>query len=60
MRYILIPITHDLPDKLSDLSLALDYGIESALGEVYSYGARKEVMEKLITATGYEIVERDE
>lgn len=62
-----MPFEDDLPDKLSDLSRALEYGIDAALGKTYSYHARKEVMEKLVAAAGFELVilpcaieERDE
>lgn len=60
MQYVLIPFTDDLPDKLFDLSLALEHGIDAALGKTYSYYEREEVMEKLVAAAGYEIMERDE
>lgn len=60
MQYVLIPFTDDLSDRLSDLSLALDYGVEAALGKLHSRFDREEVIEKLIAAAGYEIEERDE
>lgn len=60
MRYVLIPFTDDLTDRLSDLRLALDYGVDAALGKYCSPYDREEVIEKLIAATGYEIMERDE
>ena len=55
-----MPFTDDLPDKLFDLSLALEHGIDAALGKFPHPYDREEVMEKLIAAAGYEIEERDE
>lgn len=60
MRYVLIPFTDDLPDKLFDLSLALEHGVDAALGKFCSPYDREEVLEKLVAAAGYEIEERDE
>lgn len=60
MRYVLIPFTDDLTDRLSDLRLALDYGVDAALGQFYSPYDREEVIEKLLAAAGYEVEERDE
>ena len=60
VQYVLMPFTDDLPDKLFDLSLALEHGIDAALGKFPHPYDREEVMEKLIAAAGYEIEERDE
>lgn len=60
MRYVLIPFTDDLTDRMSDLRFALDYGVDAALGEFCSPYDREEVMEKILAAAGYAIEERDE
>lgn len=60
MQYVLIPLTDDFANRLSDLSLALEHGIDAALGKFPHPYDREEVMEKLVAAAGYEIEERDE
>lgn len=60
LQYVLIPLTDDFTDRLSDLRLALDYGVDAALGKFCSPYDREEVLEKLLAAAGYAIEERDE